>query len=88
MCVGYRFNNQECQTPPVGAEAYAACEPIYIEMPGWKQSTIGIREYAALPEKAKVYLAKIQEITETAIDIISTGPDRTETIILKHPFDA
>lgn len=88
LCVGYRFNNQECQTPPVGAEAYAACEPIYIEMPGWKQSTIGIREYAALPEKAKVYLAKIQEITETAIDIISTGPDRTETIILKHPFDA
>lgn len=86
ICVGYRYNGEERVTPPVGEEAIAACTPIYIEMPGWKESTIGIKSYDDLPADAKAYLQKIEEVTETTIDIISTGPDRKETIILRHPF--
>ena len=87
LCVGYRCNGVERLTPPVGAEAFADCEPIYIDMPGWEQSTVGITEYAALPENALAYLKRIEEITETPIDIVSTGPDRAQTIVLRHPFD-
>ncbi|KPJ91785.1 MAG: adenylosuccinate synthetase [Gammaproteobacteria bacterium SG8_11] len=86
ICVGYRFNNEERLTPPVGEEAIAACTPIYIGMPGWKESTIGIKSYDDLPTNAKAYLKKIEEVTDTSIDIVSTGPDRNETIILRHPF--
>lgn len=87
LCVGYSYNGEERQTPPVGADAYAACEPIYIDMPGWKESTVGLKSYADLPANAKSYLQKIEEVTETPIDIISTGPERNETIILRHPFE-
>ena len=87
MCVGYRYNGGIQKTPPIGADAYSGCEPVYIDMPGWKESTLGIRSYEELPENAKSYLHKIEQELETPIDIISTGPDRTETIVLKHPFD-
>jgi adenylosuccinate synthase len=86
ICVGYKYNGEERKTPPVGEEAIAACTPVYIEMPGWKESTIGIKSFDDLPASAKAYLKKIEEVTETPIDIVSTGPDRNETIILRHPF--
>lgn len=86
ICTGYRCKGQERRTPPIGAEDYAACEPIYMEMPGWRESTLGIREYHALPQAAKAYISKIEEVTDTPVDIISTGPDRSQTIVLKHPF--
>ncbi|MCL4315658.1 MAG: adenylosuccinate synthase [Gammaproteobacteria bacterium] len=87
LCVGYRCNGVERLTPPVGAEAYADCEPIYVEMPGWQESTIGITDYKKLPANARAYIKRIEEISETPIDIVSTGPDRAQTIILRHPFD-
>lgn len=87
ICVGYRYNGEERLTPPVGVEALAACTPVYMEMPGWKESTLGIKSFNDLPANAKAYLKKIEEVTETPIDIISTGPDRNETIILRHPFE-
>ncbi|HEX7026985.1 MAG TPA: adenylosuccinate synthase [Gammaproteobacteria bacterium] len=87
ICVGYRCDNKELALPPVGAEAFATCEPVYIEMPGWQTSTVGIRNYDELPGNAKAYLGKIEEIVSTPIDIISTGPDRDENIILRHPFN-
>jgi len=87
LCVGYRCGGVERMTPPVGAEAYSDCEPIYIEMPGWQQSTVGITGYDALPQNARAYLKRIEEIAETPIDIVSTGPDRAQTIVLRHPFD-
>ena len=87
ICVGYKWNGVERLTPPVGEEAIAECEPVYIEMPGWKDSTVGIQNYDDLPAAAKNYLRKIEEVTETPVDIISTGPDRNETIVLRHPFD-
>jgi adenylosuccinate synthase len=56
-------------------------------MPGWQQSTVGITGYDALPQNALAYLKRIEEIAETPIDIVSTGPDRAQTIVLRHPFD-
>lgn len=87
LCTGYRCDGMERRTPPIGADAYEKCEPIYTEMPGWHGSTVGIQNYDELPENAKAYLKKVEEITETPIAIVSTGPDRVETIILKDPFE-
>jgi adenylosuccinate synthase len=87
ICVGYRCQGEERLTPPVGAEAFETCEPIYEDMPGWKESTVGLQSYDELPANAQAYLKRIEAITETPIDIISTGPDRKETIILRHPFE-
>ncbi|CAK0776609.1 Adenylosuccinate synthetase [Gammaproteobacteria bacterium] len=85
--VGYRCGGVVRTTPPVGAEDYAACEPVYEEMPGWQESTVGITEHAGLPAAARNYLARVEELVEAPIDIISTGADRMQTIIRRHPFD-
>ena len=86
LCVGYRSQGRELQTLPVGAEALASCEPIYEDLPGWKDSTVGVREYDRLPANARAYLKRIEEVTDVPVDIISTGPDRNDNIILRHPF--
>ena len=88
ICVGYEFDGQTIDTPPVGADAIERCKPVYIEMPGWQESTVGVTDYDGLPAAAKAYLAKVEELCETPIDIISTGPDRKETIVRRHPYDA
>jgi len=82
LCVGYRCDGKTYATPPVGADAYTNCEPIYEEMPGWTDSTFGVRDWNALPKAAKAYLKRIEEIVGTPIAIVSTGPDRDETIVL------
>jgi adenylosuccinate synthase len=87
ICTGYRINGGERSTPPVGAEAFEECKPVYEELPGWQESTVGIKNLDELPDNAKKYLNRIEEITNTPIDIVSTGPDRAETIVLRHPFD-
>jgi len=87
MCTGYRINGVLHDTPPVGADAIAQCEPVYEEHAGWDTSTFGIREFDKLPANARAYLKRIEEVTGTSIDIVSTGPDRNETIVLRHPFD-
>lgn len=86
IAVAYRYQGQEITHPPTGADNYAACEPAYIEMPGWQTSTFGLQSYHDLPPTAKAYLDKIEALSGVPIDIISTGPDRTETIVLRHPF--
>ena len=87
ICVAYRLNGEEIDTPPVGADRFEQCEPVFIEMPGWKESTVGMKTRDELPDNARAYLRKVEELCETPIDIISTGPDREETIVLRHPFD-
>jgi adenylosuccinate synthase len=87
ICVAYRLDGQEVSTPPVGADRFEECQPVFMEMPGWRESTVGVTEYDQLPQAARDYLDKIQELCETPIDIISTGPDRKETIIRRHPYD-
>ena len=86
LCVAYKLDGQEVDTPPVGAERFGRCEPVYIEMPGWQESTVGAKDFDDLPQNARNYLKKIEEICSVPIDIISTGPDRDETMILRHPF--
>ena len=86
ICTGYEIDGVARSTPPAGAEAFAECKPIYEELPGWRESTLGIQTYNALPRNARKYLERISEVSGYPIDIISTGPDRNETIILKHPF--
>jgi len=72
---------------PVGAEALSICEPIYEEHAGWKESTVGVKRYADLPANARAYLERLQALVGAPISIISTGPDREETIVLRHPFE-
>jgi len=87
ICVAYKLDGKEVDTPPVGADRFEQCEPVFIEMPGWQESTVGAKSRDELPEAARAYLRKVEELCETPIDIISTGPDREETIVLRHPFD-
>jgi len=86
LCTGYTLNGKTVDIFPVGAEEAAACQPIYEEMPGWKESTVGVQSVDGLPQNARAYIARIQELVGVPIDMISTGPDREETIVLRHPF--
>ncbi|CAA6814941.1 MAG: Adenylosuccinate synthetase (EC [uncultured Thiotrichaceae bacterium] len=86
ICTGYRVDGEEFDVPPVSTIKYAKCEPVYEEMPGWSESTVGVTDYEALPENAKNYITRLAEAVETPIDIISTGPDREHTIILRNPY--
>jgi len=84
--VGYRLDGERRELLPFGAEALAGCEPIYEEIPGWSQSTVGLTRYDELPQAAQRYLQRIAEICEVPVDMISTGPDRAQTIVRRHPF--
>lgn len=86
--VGYKLaDGKQSNILPVGAENLANCEPIYEEIPGWSENTFGIKAFDQLPKAAQNYLKRLQEICETPIDMISTGPDREDTILLRHPFE-
>ena len=87
IAVNYRLNGELLDTPPAGADLIEQCEPEYIEMPGWSESTVAAKNFDELPAAARAYLNKIETLCETPIAIVSTGPDRAETIILKHPFE-
>jgi adenylosuccinate synthase len=87
ICTGYQSEAGISKEPPLFADALADVEPVYEEMPGWTESTIGVTEFAALPLNARKYLERLQELAGVPIDIISTGPDRDQTIVLRHPFD-
>ena len=65
----------------------ARCEPVYEDLPGWKESTLGARRIEDLPRNARRYLERIEELTDARVDIISTGAERDETIVLRHPFE-
>jgi adenylosuccinate synthase len=87
LCTGYRCPGEVRATPPLLSDDYAECQPVYEEMPGWRESTVGIRSFEELPENARNYLARMQELAGVPVDIVSTGPDREQTIVLRHPFD-
>ncbi len=88
ICIGYRHGDDErSEVLPSGADAVAECEPEYIEMPGWQSSTVGARRLADLPDAARDYLRRIEELVGVPVHIISTGADRRDTIIIHHPFD-
>lgn len=86
ICVGYRLDGKEYTYPPADASLFAQCEPIYQTYPGWSQSTAHVRQFADLPLNAQKYLLEIERLAGVPIDIISTGPDRKDTIVLRNPF--
>jgi adenylosuccinate synthase len=88
VCVGYRANGQVSPEPPMNVEGYAAIEPVYEELPGWRESTVGVTAYQDLPADARRYLERLGALVGVPIDIISTGPDRGQTVVLRHPFGA
>ena len=87
VCVGYKKAGEDCTTP-LHADDYEGLEPIYETLPGWSESTVGASSLDALPENAKAYIAFVEKAIGAPIDIISTGPDRSETIVKRDPFSA
>jgi adenylosuccinate synthase len=87
ICVGYEIDGEPIAGLPVLVDRFADCRPVYEDMPGWTDSTVGATSNDDLPGNAQEYLAKIEELVEVPIDIISTGPDREQTIVKRHPFD-
>ena len=86
LCVGYHLNGREVDILPFGADAAGDCQPIYEVLPGWQESTVGIKHYPDLPANARAYLERIASVCEAPVDMVSTGPDRDDTIVLRHPF--
>ncbi len=88
ICIGYEnAAGEKIEQQPFDAKGWDELKPIYETMPGWQQSTVGARDLHQLPEAAVNYIRRLEELVKTGVDIISTGPDRVETIIVRHPFD-
>lgn len=86
ICTAYRLNGELTETAPLGADQYEQCEAIIEEMPGWTGTTAGVTDYDALPDNAKAYIKRLEDLVGVNVSILSTGPDRDETIIVEHPF--
>ena len=87
VCEAYRLDGEHVEDLPADAERLARCEPIYREMEGWRSSTLGARTRAELPVKARAYLDRIEALAEAPVHLISTGPERNDAIIDRHPFE-
>ncbi|WP_426196530.1 adenylosuccinate synthase [Massilia sp. DWR3-1-1] len=87
LCTGYTIDGRAVDIFPVGAEEAGRCVPVYEEMPGWTENTVGAKSLAELPPAARAYIRRIEELVGVPIDMVSTGPDRVETIVLRHPFE-
>ncbi|GAC1627332.1 MAG: adenylosuccinate synthase [Nevskia sp.] len=86
ICTGYTVNGKAVDTLPIGAEGFADVVPVYEDCPGWSESTFGVTSYDALPKNARAYLKRMEEVSGAEVAIISTGPDREHTIVLRNPF--
>lgn len=87
ICVGYELDGKKIDLLPVGADDVAGCKPIYETVPGWTESTFGVKTWDALPKNAQNYLKRLEAVCGVPIAIVSTGPERDETIVIEHPFD-
>jgi adenylosuccinate synthase len=87
ICVGYEIDGEAIAGLPVVVDRFAECKPVYEEWPGWQASTVGVTAHDELPENARNYLHRIEELAGVPVDIISTGPGRDQTIIRQHPFE-
>ncbi len=86
VCVGYKLHGQDVDILPLDADDIAACEPVFETFPGWSGSTFGVTRWDDLPTNAKAYLLRVQQLIGAPIDMVSTGPDREHTILLRHPY--
>jgi len=85
--VGYKVDGKPVDLMPYGADAAARCEAVYEDFPGWKESTFGLTRWEQLPESAQRYLKRLSEVAGCPIALVSTGPDRNQTILMKDPFN-
>ena len=88
LCTGYELDGEHIDLLPMGAEDIARCKPVYETLPGWSESTVGVTDYVKLPQSARRYLERIEQVTGVPIDMISTSPDRDHTIMMRHPYVA
>jgi adenylosuccinate synthase len=86
IATGYRINGEVTPEPPLSIEGYGDIQPVYEELPGWTESTVGVTDYDGLPANARKYLERLQALVDVPIDMISTGPDRDQTITLRQVF--
>jgi len=86
ICVGYELDGEQITYLPTGAELFSRCVPVYESCPGWSEQTEGATDWNQLPENAKKYIGRLAELTDTPVHIVSTGPDRVQTIVLENPF--
>lgn len=86
ICVAYELDGRRIETMPPTIPQFQRCKPIYVEMPGWKEDITGIRSFDELPEAAKNYVHKIEELTRIKVAVLSVGPDRTQTVLLHDVF--
>ena len=88
VCTGYELHGQTLDILPLDADEVGSCKPVYQRFAGWSESTAGVTRWADLPVNARRYLECVQEAISVPIDMVSTGPDRDHTIVLRHPFKA
>jgi adenylosuccinate synthase len=88
ICTGYRLGGRVLDVLPLDADEIEVCEPIYETLPGWSETTAGLTNWEQLPLNARRYLERMQDLIGAPIDMVSTGPDRVHTILLRHPFRA
>ena len=86
MCIAYKYHGKQSEYAPLDAQGWDQCEPVYLEFPGWSESTAGVTEWEKLPPAARAYLRSLEELSGCPLAIVSTGPDRDATIILRDPF--
>ena len=87
ICVGYELDGKKIDLLPLGADQVERCKPILIEVDGWSENTFGVKSWDDLPKNAQQYLKTLEKLCEVPIHVVSTGPERDETIVLKHPFE-
>jgi len=87
ICTHYRYQDKLLAEPPQDSQMFMHCEPVYETLPGWSEQTSGVSTFDALPDNAKRYIARVESLAGVPIHMISTGPDREETIILKNPLE-
>ncbi|HWP17503.1 MAG TPA: adenylosuccinate synthase [Burkholderiaceae bacterium] len=88
VCVGYELDGRRIDILPLDADDIVACKPVYETFPGWTESTVGLTQWDQLPLNARRYLERVQALIGAPIDMVSTGPDRDHTILLRHPYKA
>jgi adenylosuccinate synthase len=86
LCTGYQLDGQLIDILPMGADDIERCKPVYETMEGWSDSTVGVTQFEKLPTHARLYLQRIEQVTGVPIHMVSTGPDRRQTILLRHPY--
>jgi adenylosuccinate synthase len=87
VCIAYEYRGKRRELAPLDAAGWDECKPVYLEFPGWEESTCGVREFSKLPPAARAYLRSVEELAETHIALVATGADRDDTIALTDPFE-